>query len=368
MNKSVVKANSLFQFLCLLVMSFCFNNLQAQQPKKWKLRFKQKVELHKHKADSLYLVADSIVKERRVGERIDSIIDIRQSKYNFDTRYISKPAARWTFKVRLNLAGAHIGSREQRDGVRSTINLNTEVKSTVSFGVSYRGISVGFGMNPAKLFKKKSDFELNINSYAQKYGFDLTFLRANSFSGEAKIGDSKFDIERGIVNQTMFSANAYYAFNYKRFSYAAAFSQSFDQKRSAGSFLLGLSFLAMRTKHDGSEELGLPPMRIYMGHFGLGAGYGHNFVLPHNWLVHVSSLPTIVIINRSNITEDGVRKKMPYYFPSVITTGHVAVIHYFKRYFAGFTAVVNTSVVGRRDNLQLINTKWRTRLVFGIRI
>ena len=37
------------------------------------------------------------------------------------------------------------------------------------------------------------------------------------------------------------NVNAYYAFDSSRFSYPAAFSQSYIQRRSAGSFLLAFS-------------------------------------------------------------------------------------------------------------------------------
>ena len=41
----------------------------------------------------------------------------------------------------------------------------------------------------------------------------------------------------------MLTLNAYYAFNGRRFSYPAVFSQSWMQKRSCGSLMLGASFM-----------------------------------------------------------------------------------------------------------------------------
>lgn len=59
---------------------------------------------------------------------------------------------------------------------------------------------------------------------------------------------------------------------------------------------------------------------------------------------------------------------MPYRFPNIIAVGRMAVVRHFGRYFAGFTAVVNTSQLGDRDILLLNNTKWRARMFFGIKI
>lgn len=39
----------------------------------------------------------------------------------------------------------------------------------------------------------------------------------------------------------------YYTFNHRRFSYPAAFTQSYIQRRSAGSWLAGISYQSSRT-------------------------------------------------------------------------------------------------------------------------
>ena len=124
----------------------------------------------------------------------------------------------------------------------------------------------------------------------------------------------------------------------------------------------------MRAKNERDEALELSGMRIYMGHIGLGLGYAYNLVLSHNWLIHASTLPTVVIVNRNNMTIDGERTKMPFYFPSVISSGRLAAIHYFKHYFAGITTVVNASVIGRSNRLLLTHTNWLARVVVGMRL
>lgn len=325
------------------------------------------IQVGKLRTDSLYRRADSLMKEHRVVQRLDSIIDVKHARQSFDKAYIRRPKERWTLKARLNLAGAYLGSISVNEGIKTKTDLNSDLKATINFAASYRGISLGLGVNPLKLFQKNSDYELNINSYGTKYGFDVVLQRANSLNGKIIEGKEQIHIPRGFITQTALTTNFYYTFNHRKFSWAAALTQSTEQLKSAGSFLLGASFQAIRTKNDGNPSLNLLPMRIYMGHVGIGGGYAYNYVSSKQWLIHGSFLPTLVIINRNNITLDGVRQKMPFYFPSVITTGRFAVIRYYRNYFAGLTAVVNTSVIGRSDHIRLTYTKWRTRLIFGLR-
>lgn len=346
---------------------FLFVSIAAFPQQTLRQKLDSIVQVRRLKADSIITRADSAIKANRVGERLDSLIDAKQAKSNFDTDYISRPKEKWTLKARGNLFGAHIGTKLHDDGVKSITSLTADMKTTISFAASYRGITLGLGVNPAKLFKKNSDYELNFNQYGPRFGFDVTLLSANSYKGTTRVGDNEFNVPKGLVHQRAFTTSVYYSFNHRRFSYAAAFSQSYDQLRSAGSLLAGISFLAMRTKGDANEDIGMQKFRIYMGHVGIGAGYAYNYVIDRRWLIHASFLPTVVVINRSNITINGEKEKMPYYFPSLFNTGHFAVIHYFKNYFAGVTAVVNASIIGRSDHQQMTYVKWRARTVFGIR-
>ena len=54
----------------------------------------------------------------------------------------------------------------------------------------------------------------------------------------------RIDLPEGILQVKTLNVNAFYVFNYRRFSYPAAFSQSYIQRRSAGSFLLAIRLYA----------------------------------------------------------------------------------------------------------------------------
>jgi len=163
----------------------------------------------------------------------------------------------------------------------------------------------------------------------------------------------------------------YYTFNHRRFSYPAAFTQSYIQRRSAGSWLAGISYQGGSIKT--TDELKLrnpesPDVRIYIGHLGIGGGYGYNWVLGKKWLLHFSLLPTFVVYNRNNMTVNDVRKEAEHIRFNMIFNERAAVLYNISpRCFVGTTAVVNTSLF-QDDNVTVNQNKWRARAFFGMRL
>jgi hypothetical protein len=162
----------------------------------------------------------------------------------------------------------------------------------------------------------------------------------------------------------------YYTFNHRHFSYPAAFTQSYIQRRSAGSWLAGFSYQggSIKTTDELKERNpNAPEVRIYVGHFGIGGGYAYNWVLGKKWLFHISALPTFVVYNRNNLTINGERRKAQHMRFNMIFNERLSIVRNFSpRYFAGVTFVMNNSLFD--DDLVIINqNKWRTRAFFGMR-
>jgi hypothetical protein len=163
----------------------------------------------------------------------------------------------------------------------------------------------------------------------------------------------------------------YYTFNHRRFSFPAAFTQSYIQRRSAGSWLAGVSYQGGSIKTN--DELkarnpNAPDVSIDIGHFGIGGGYGYNWALSRKWLLHFSMLPTYVVYNRNSLTVRGERKRAQRMRLNMIFNERAAVVYNFSpRYFAGATLVMNNSVFD--DDMVLINqNKWRARAFVGMRL
>lgn len=300
--------------------------------------------------------------------RGDSLLSAKYSKINVDTQYIVRPqGVRWTVKVRGNLSGAKIKATGQRDGVPFNGEVRSDYRGTMSFAVTYRGISLGFAVNPAKLAGKSKDNEMNIVSYGNKFGFDAAYLSSKTYSGNAKVGDVESPIEKGKVSQQALNFNAYYAFNGKKYSTPAAFTQSYIQRKSAGSFMLGLSFDGQKAEIASNAGVNDEKIKMKILEIGIGAGYGYNLVFGKHWLLHVSTLPTFDVYVRSHITEGDKRINMSYHFPDVIVTARGAVVYSWKQRFAGVSMVFTDASVGSRQYLHVMRGKWRARLFYGFR-
>ena len=307
--------------------------------------------------------------ERRA--RLDSALTARYYKTPYDTNYVVRPEGRLTLKARLNYTGNAFHAKGTVNGIYQKANLSTSHKTTLSLGASYRGIGFGVAINPAKWKGVYEDYELNLNYYSSRLSLDASYQRSESLAGDIWGDRGPLRLGSGDVAMKVLNLAGYYAFNHRRFSYPAAFNQSYVQRRSAGSWLAGISYQAGSLKTTDallSRSPDAPETRIYVGHVGIGVGYGYNWVIGRRWLLHFSMLPTYVVYNRNSLTVRGERKRAQRMRLNMIFNERAAVVYNFSpRYFAGATLVMNNSVFD--DDMVLINqNKWRARAFVGMRL
>ena len=296
--------------------------------------------------------------------RIDSILTQRYCKGDVDTAFIMRPATKWTIMARMNVSGAKIEAEGIDNGQHFKSEMEANRKATLSVGVSYLGLSLSASLNPAKLMGKYRDFELNFNSYGRRFGFDVIYQDAKNFSGwHDHEGMERIELSDGLLSVKTLNLNAFYVFNSRRFSYPAAFSQSYIQRHSAGSFLLAASGMGQRATLDWDQE-----MRLKMTNIALGAGYGYNYVLSQGWLLHLSALPAFIVYSNTSMTFGDTSVPLHYHFPEVIITGRGAVIRQWGNKFLGLSMIFNFTNNGHEESLALHNIKWRIRTFFGIRL
>ena len=285
----------------------------------------------------------------------------------YDTAYIGKPGGKWTVKLRANASGTNLYTDGTINNSQFNAQLESELRATAGVTVSYRGLSLGFAVNPAKLAGRSKDNEFSLSSYGNRMGVDIVYTSAKTFSGEAEYGGNAYSIEQGRVEMDVLQANAYYAFSHRRFSFPAAFSQSQVQKRSCGSWLLGLSAFAGRISSATDVVQGIGSKRLTTINVAIGGGYAYNFVIKRKWLLHLSATPQLVVFSRARLLVDGDRQRAPFKFPAIANVGRIAAVHSFGNSFMGFYAVVNTWNMGDRDKMGTSIIKWRIRLFYGIR-
>ena len=312
--------------------------------------------------------AQSRRKQRRA--RVDSVLTARYYKTPYDTNYVVRPEGRLTLKFRLNQTGNSIHAKGTVNDIYSKADLHTSHKTTVAIVGIYRGIGVGVAVNPAKWKGIYKDYEFNLNYYSNRLSLDASYQRSSTLSGDIERNGMQ-RLESGDVNMNVLNLAGYYTFNHRRFSFPAAFTQSYIQLRSAGSWLAGFSYQggSIETSDDLiTKNPKAPEVRIYTGHVGIGGGYGYNFVLGRKWLLHFSALPTFVVYNRNNFTVNGERKRAKHMRFNMIFNERAAIVHNFSsRCFAGITLVMNNSIFD--DDVVVVNqNKWRARAFVGVRL
>lgn len=296
--------------------------------------------------------------------RVDSMLTVNYRKGDIDTAYITRPATKWTVTARMNVSGSKIEAEGIDNGQHFKSEMEANRKATLSVGVSYLGLSLNTSLNPAKLTGKYRDFELNFNSYGRRFGFDVIYQDAKNFKGwHDHDGMDRIELPDGLLSVKTLNLNAFYVFNSRRFSYPAAFSQSYIQRKSAGSFLLAASGMGQHASLDWEQE-----MQLKMANISIGAGYGYNYVPSQSWLLHISALPTFIVYSYTSMTFGDTRIPLHYHFPETIITGRGAVVHQWGNKFLGLSMVFNFTNIGHEDSLAIHNIKWRVRTFFGLRL
>lgn len=301
--------------------------------------------------------------ERR--ERMDSALTSRYNRNKgIDTAYILRPQTKWTVVGRINVSGAKIETEGIDNGLHFNSEMKADYKSTLSVAVSYLGISLSASLNPAKLMGKYRDYELNFNSYGKRFGFDIIYQNAKNFTGwHDHDGMERIELPADMLKVKTLNVNAFYVFNSSRFSYPAAFSQSYIQRRSAGSFLLAASGQGQHASLDWKQE-----MQLKVTNIGIGAGYGYNYVPRQGWLLHISALPTFIVYSKTSMTFGDNRIPLSYHFPECIITSRGSVVRQWSNKFLGLSMVFNYTNIGNEDKLAVYNVKWRVRTFFGLRL
>lgn len=301
---------------------------------------------------------------QNIFQRLDNVLTENYRTVKYDTAYIVRPQTKWTVIARLNVSGATIETEGIDNGQYYQSEMEANSKATLSLGVGYQGFLLSLALNPAKLMGKYNDYELNFNCYRRNFGFDVIYHDAKNFTGwYDQEGMERVELPDGMLHVQTLNVNAYYAFNNRRFSYPAAFSQSYIQRRSAGSFLLAASGMGQRATLDWEDG-----QKLKMTNIGIGAGYGYNFVPHQGWLLHISALPTFIVYNNASMTFGGSHMDLKYHFPEVIITGRGAVVRQWGNKFLALTMVYNFTNIGNKNDFSIYNTKWRIRTIFGVRL
>lgn len=235
-----------------------------------------------------------------------------------DPRYIEVPAKPWRVMARYKENAVEVDYEngidfpETHEYSEWKLRFSPPRASSVGFWVGYRGTGVGYSFS----LNKNAGRYFTFSSTGAKYGFKFR-LRRFSISETTLTGtdykDGNFNGDYSIEGQTYAPVwirsvyvNGYYVLNGRRYSQAAAYNQSVIQRRSSGSFLLGVTWNQSSFDYSdnqnaifmlGSHNIG----HIKMHQANIGIGYGYNLVPFRGMVVNLMLMPNVSVYNRVKV-------------------------------------------------------------------
>lgn len=310
-------------------------------------------------------------KKPGLGKRINNKLSKKYFTTKYDTNYVARPKEKWLLRLLGNQTGNYIHAKGTVHDVYSKYDLHTKTNYTVGLEVNYCDIAATFSINPAKIGGSYNDYEFNFEYHGQMISFDINYLRATSLTGDIKLGNMDHLDEEGL-RMNVVNASAYYIFNHRKFSYPAALYQNYYQRRSAGSWLAGLSVQAgsIKTTEELKERSPLAPeVHLKFANVALGGGYGYNLVLGQRsqWLLHLSAIPSVVVYKHNRLTVNNDEKKDHSLCFNMLFNERVSVVYHISpRYNIGASLIMSNSIYNN-DNIKINQNKWLARAFFGVR-
>ncbi len=305
-----------------------------------------------------------------------------------DTNYIGVPKYKWTVFANTYLSQLDFDLRSNSDAQkesyiesigRVTVDMYSKVETQVSLGLYFMGYGLSYSQDLSKGYKKNFSFTL----YSSPVGGELIYHTTDRIHGRltAKRLGYDFSILDGEAKMENLIVNAYYVFNHKKFSYSSAMSYSKIQKKSAGSFLGGVTYNQSRlTAYDPVLRGMMGGInRIFLRQFSLGVGYAYNWVPAKGLTFHVSGIPMLLITTKSATKNTGddwsdsqkeTQKKLfgKKTHVSYSHMGRASVSYAFSdRFLAGYSAYYNFFRVGKHSTYYASTEDWNMRFFVAIR-
>ena len=273
-----------------------------------------------------------------------------------------------------------LGSNSNNGEQSISFSPNANFKLGVYFG--WRWIFLGYSFDVKDIFgghkNKAKKTEMALNLYSSKFGVDLYWrktgsdFKIRSYNG-FQLNTPTKNMDFNGFQSKIKGLNAYWIFNYKRFSYPAAYSQSTNQRKSAGSLMAGFSY----SQHNISFDYDKLPTemrdqlhnallfkKVKYSDYSLCLGYGYNWVFAKNWVSNLSLLPAIAY-KKSKINDTP--QPHTHWIKDInfdlIT--RASIVYNNSKYVAG-AALVKHTYDYRKEDFSLTNTFGTLRVYVGL--
>ena len=236
-----------------------------------------------------------------------------------------------------------------------SIVISPTSNNKIGINGGWRWISLGYSFT---LNEVQPEFDMELNLYCSRAGLEL-FYRKRSDGFKIRSLNGFYNDELPLTNYCreidglstlQMGANAFYIFNYRKFSFPAAYSQSTNQRMNAGSVILGVNFHEQQFMFDHTKidpEISrqmLPELKFqnvkYMD-VSINLGYSFNWVFAKAFLANISAIPALGYKNTSLKFKINNSKEFISSINVDLVT-RLALVYNNGRYYAGASLVSHT--------------------------
>ena len=247
---------------------------------------------------------------------------------------------------------------------------NPHNKIGLYFG--WRWIFLGWSVDIDDIYRKTNrknkGTEFDLSLYSSKLGVDIFYRRTGNNYKIHKIRGfydeipSDYSEDFSGLKVDIKGLNLYYIFNNRKFSYPAAFSQSTNQRRNAGTFIAGFSISKHNLDFDYQQlpayiqermNPGMKVNKIKYTNANISFGYAYNWVFARNCLVCLSLTPAIAY-KASDVDAETQEGKAWYSKFNLDFLLRAGVVYNNGKYFVG-TSFVGKNYNYHRNNFSLDN-------------
>ena len=262
-----------------------------------------------------------------------------------------------------------LGSNSNNGEQSISFSPNANFKLGVYFG--WRWIFLGYSFDVKDIFgghkNKAKKTEMALNLYSSKFGVDLYWrktgsdFKIRSYNG-FQLNTPTKNMDFNGFQSKIKGLNAYWIFNYKRFSYPAAYSQSTNQRKPAlkwqDSLTHSIIFLLIMINYQAEmrDQLhnALLFKKVKYSDYSLCLGYGYNWVFARTGYPIFHSFPAIAY-KKSKINDTP--QPHTHWIKDInfdlIT--RASIVYNNSKYFAGAALVMHTYDY-RKEDFSLTNT------------
>ena len=221
---------------------------------------------------------------------------------SYDCSYVTSTGKNWKlFMKSNNWMDTYVGKHS--DNIKMVMNSN--LVSNIGVNLSFMAVSLGYSVSISNLLSsgkvsKKADFSFTCARFTADAYYIENNNKLNVYYTDKSVSNERQKFKQSGVSRKALALTAYYFFNNRRYAQAAAYCFSKYQKRSAGSWLAGLSIQHYDVKFD-VEQMSEAAReyihtqddapRILYNDYCVLFGYAHNWVLGRKWLLNITLTP-----------------------------------------------------------------------------